>query len=124
MTLNKYEADFSNLVKAFRKKHMGKGPREVRTTFCKCWAICEMSGNLSPVEKFIAHAEDGKQLLREARTQMVKELYRTHRPIEMEHLVGANYVELFVDIDIEKDFGMSIFVFDQDIEQKLSGNKH
>jgi uncharacterized protein YbcI len=118
--MNKYEADFSNLVKAFRKKHMGKGPREVTTTFCKCWAICEMSGNLSPVEKFIAHAEDGKQLLREARTQMVKELYRIHRPIEMEHLVGANYLELFLDIDIEKDFGMSIFVFDRDIEQKFT----
>jgi uncharacterized protein YbcI len=119
-TLNKIEAEFSNLVKAFRKRHMGKGPREVKTTFCKHWAICEMSGNLSPVEKFIAHAEDGKHLLREARTQMVKELYKTHRPIEMEQLLGAEYLDLFVDIDIEKDFGMSIFVFDQDIQLKFS----
>ncbi|QGQ98136.1 DUF2294 domain-containing protein [Paenibacillus psychroresistens] len=118
--MNKVEAEFSNLVKAFRKRHMGKGPREVKTTFCKCWAICEMSGNLSPVEKFIAQAADGRHLLRDARTQMVKELYRTHRPIEMEALLGANYLDLFVDIDIEKDLGMSIFVFDQDIEHKFS----
>ena len=117
--LNKVEAEFSNLVKAFRKRHMGKGPREVKTTFCKCWAICEMSGNLSSVEKFIANAEDGKQTLREARTQMVKELYKTHHPIEMEQLLGVNYIDLFVDIDIEKDFGMSIFVFDQDIQHKF-----
>jgi uncharacterized protein YbcI len=99
---------------------MGKGPREVKTTFCKCWAICELIGNLSPVEKFIAHAEDGKHLLREARTQMVKELYQIHRPVEMELLLEANYLDLYVDIDIEKDFGMSIFVFDQDIEHKFS----
>jgi uncharacterized protein YbcI len=118
--LNKVEAEFSNLVKAFRKRHMGKGPREVKTTFCKNWAICEMSGNLSPVEKFIAQAEDGRHLLRDARTQMVKELYRTHRPVEMEALLGASYIDLFVDIDIEKDLGMSIFVFDQEIEQKFS----
>ncbi|MCU6794639.1 MULTISPECIES: DUF2294 domain-containing protein [Paenibacillus] len=118
--MNKKEAEFSNLVKAFRKRHMGKGPREIRTTFCKQWAICEMEGNLSPVEKFIATGTDGKQVLRTARTEMVKDIYRNHPPIEMEQLLGAKFVELFVDIDLEKDFGMSIFVFDQDIESKFS----
>lgn len=118
--MNKVEAEFSNLVKAYRKRHMGKGPREVTTTFCKNWAICEMNGNLSPVEKFIATKDDGKHVLREARTQMVKEIYREHPPVEMEQLLGAKFIELFIDIDIDKDFGMSIFVFDQDIE-KLNG---
>ncbi|GAA4861917.1 hypothetical protein GCM10023310_46640 [Paenibacillus vulneris] len=118
--MNKTEAEFSNLVKAFRKRHMGKGPREIRTTFCKHWAICEMDGNLSPVEKFIASGTDGKQALRTARTEMVKEMYKNHPPVEMEQLLGAKFVELFVDIDLEKDFGMSIFVFDQDIQSKFA----
>ncbi|ANE48479.1 hypothetical protein SY83_21800 [Paenibacillus swuensis] len=118
--MNKYEAEFSNLVKAFRKRHMGKGPREVSTTFCKHWAICEMSGNLSPVEKFIATKDDGKQLLRDARTQMVKDMYRKHRPVEMEELLGAVFVDLFVDIDIDQDFGISVFVFDRNIEAKFT----
>lgn len=118
--MNKYEAEFSNLVKAFRKRHMGKGPSQIRTTFCKCWAICEMEGNLSPVEKFIAGADDGKQMLRAARTEMVKEMYRKNHPVEMEEFLGAKFLDLFVDIDIEKDFGMSIFVFDQDIQKKFS----
>ncbi|MBO8172101.1 MAG: DUF2294 domain-containing protein [Bacillaceae bacterium] len=117
--MNKYEAEFSNLVRSFRKRHMGKGPREIKTTFCKNWAICEMEGNLSPVEKFIATADEGKQMLRAARTEMVKEIYRKNRPVEMEEFLGANFVELFVDIDIDKDFGMSIFVFDRDIEKKF-----
>ncbi|WP_025847785.1 DUF2294 domain-containing protein [Paenibacillus ehimensis] len=118
--MNKVEAEFGNLVKAFRKRHMGKGPREIRTTFCNYWAICEMEGNLSPVEKFIASAADGKQALRSARTEMVKEMYRLHRPVEMEELLGANFVDLFVDIDLDKDIGMSIFVFDENIEKKFS----
>ncbi|GAA0373099.1 uncharacterized protein YbcI [Bacillus horti] len=117
--MNRYEAEFSNLVKAFRKRHMGKGPSRVLTTFCKNWAICEMEGNLSPVEKFIATAEQGKEMLRAARTGMVKEMYRNNRPVEMEELLGANFVDLFVDIDIDKDLGMSIFIFDQDIEKKF-----
>lgn len=120
--MNKYEAEFSNLVRAFRKRHMGKGPSKINTTFCKNWAICEMSGNLSPVEKFIATSEDGKQTLRSARTEMVKEIYRKNRPTDMEAFLGANFVDLFVDIDIERDFGMSIFVFDQDIEKKWKTN--
>ncbi|XEC95090.1 DUF2294 domain-containing protein [Paenibacillus tarimensis] len=118
--MNNYEAEFSNLVRAFRKRHMGKGPSHIRTTFCKNWAICEMQGNLSPVEKFIATAEEGKQMLRAARTEMVKQMYRKHPPHEMEDLLGAKLIDLYVDIDIDKDFGMSIFVFDKNVEENLS----
>ncbi|WP_442599700.1 DUF2294 domain-containing protein [Neobacillus sp. D3-1R] len=119
--MNKYEAEFSNLVRSFRKKHMGKGPSKITTTFCKNWAICEMEGNLSPVEKFIASAEDGKQMVRAARTEMVKEMYKKNRPVEMEDFLQSNFVDLFVDIDIDRDFGMSVFVFDMDIEKKFKG---
>jgi len=117
--LNKYEAEFSNIVRSYRKRHMGKGPSQVRTTFCKNWAICELEGNLSPIEKFIATAEDGKQMLRAARTEMVKEIYKKNHPLEMEELLGVEFVKVFVDINIEEDKGMSIFVFDQDIEEKF-----
>ncbi|MBS4221462.1 DUF2294 domain-containing protein [Lederbergia citrea] len=120
-----YEAEFSNIVRSFRKRHMGKGPSQVKTTFCKNWALCEMEGNLSPVEKFIVAAQDGKQMVRAARTEMVKEMYRKNHPIEMEEFLGAKFIDLFVDIDIDKDLGMSIFVFDQDLEQKFnSKDKH
>ncbi|MEH7386529.1 DUF2294 domain-containing protein [Bacillus sp. JJ1521] len=118
--MNKYEAEFSNLVRSFRKKHMGKGPSKITTTFCKNWAICEMEGNLSPVEKFIAGADEGKQMLRAARTEMVKEMYRRNKPVEMEEFLGSTLVDLFVDIDIDRDFGMSVFVFDQDLQKKFS----
>ncbi|WP_202079538.1 DUF2294 domain-containing protein [Caldalkalibacillus salinus] len=118
--MNKYEAEFSNLVRSFRKKHMGKGPRKITTTFCKNWAICEMEGNLSPVEKFIANADDGKQMVRAARTEMVKDMYRQNHPVEMERFLGAQFQDLFLDIDIDRDYGISIFVFDQNLEEKFN----
>lgn len=121
--MNKYEAEFSNLVKSFRKRHMGKGPEKIVTTFCRHWAICEMEGNLSPVEKFIAAADGGKQMLRAARTEMVKDMYRKHPPEEMERFLGARFVDLFVDIDIERDFGMSVFVFDVNLEEKFGSGR-
>ncbi len=79
-----------------------------------------MEGNLSPVEKFIAKATDGKQMLRTARTEMVKEMYRKNRPVEMENFLQSELIDLFVDIDIERDIGMSIFVFDTNLEEKFS----
>jgi uncharacterized protein YbcI len=79
-----------------------------------------MEGNLSPVEKFIASADEGKQALRSARTEMVKQMYRKNPPIEMEEFLGCKFVDLFVDIDIDRDFGMSIFVFDEDLHEKYS----
>ena len=121
--MNKFEAEFSNLVRSFRKRHMGKGPSQIKTTFCKNWAISEMEGNLSPIEKFMATSDEGKHMLRAARTEMVKEMYQKNRPVEMEELLGAKFIELFVDIDIEKDKGMSIFVFDEDLEQKFGSGK-
>jgi uncharacterized protein YbcI len=117
--MNKFEAEFSNIVRAFRKRFMGKGPSQVRTTFCKNWAICELEGNLSPIEKFMATSEDGKQMLRSTRTEMVKNIYKNNHPHEMEELLGVKFVRVFVDIDIENDMGMSIFVFDDDIENKF-----
>ncbi|MEH7306315.1 Na-translocating system protein MpsC family protein, partial [Neobacillus drentensis] len=40
-------------------------------------------------------------------------------PQEMEDLLNVRFIRVFVDINIEKDIGMSIFVFDQDIEEKF-----
>ncbi|XID93013.1 DUF2294 domain-containing protein [Paenibacillaceae bacterium WGS1546] len=120
--MNRYEAEFSNLVKAYRKKHMGKGPGRIVTTFCKNWAICEMEGNLSPVEKFMISADEGKSMVRDARTLWVKDIYRKHPPVEMEALLGAKFVDLYLDIDVDTDFGMSIFVFDEDLQRKFGSS--
>ncbi|MNG40749.1 hypothetical protein D3C84_1294980 [compost metagenome] len=67
----------------------------------------------------MAKTGDGRQMLRTARTEMVKEIYKDHPPVEMEALLGAKFIQLFVDIDIAQDIGMSVFVFDEDLEQKF-----
>jgi uncharacterized protein YbcI len=106
------------LVRSYRKKHVGKGPEKIKVTFHNNWAIASMSGSLSPVEQFIVQNENGKNMIWQARTQMIKELYDQIRPTEMEELVGAKFEKLFTDINVENDEVMSIFVFDQPIDQK------
>ena len=79
--MNRIEAEFSNLVKSYRKKHMGKGPERTQRP----------SANVG-------------------------------RSVEMEALLGAKFIQLFVDIDIEQDVGMSVFVFDEDLENSVERN--
>lgn len=110
------ELQFANLVRSYRKNHIGKGPEKIKITFSGNWAIAHMSGNLSPVERFIASSEQGRMMIWQARTHMIKELYSQTRPKEMEELVGAKFVQLFTDINVEKDETVSVFVFDRPID--------
>lgn len=115
-TIPQLEQQFANLVRAYRKQHIGKGPEQVKVTFKDCWAIVHMKGSLSPVEKFIAETEEGHMMIWQARTQMIKDLYKKVRPIDLEDLVGATFVTLFADINVEEDEAISIFVFDKPID--------
>jgi len=55
-------------------------------------------------------------MLKYGRTEEIKELYKQKPPVEMEELVGANFVKLFTDVNLEDDEVVSIFVFDKSIE--------
>ena len=82
-----------------------------------------MSGSLSPVEHFMIQNENGKNMIWQARTQMIKELYNQIRPTEMEELVNAKFEKLFTDINVDDDEVISIFVFDQAIDQQQEVNR-
>ncbi|WP_375377937.1 Na-translocating system protein MpsC family protein [Paenibacillus sp. MZ04-78.2] len=43
---------FRRSIESVSQTSYGRGPLEIRTTFCKHWVICGMEGNLSPVKKF------------------------------------------------------------------------
>ena len=69
------EHQFSMLVREIRKEYVGNGPKEISTRFMGNWAISEMKGNLTNVEKFMISSEQGQQMVHQARTKMVKEIY-------------------------------------------------
>nr|WP_110925700.1 DUF2294 domain-containing protein [Planococcus massiliensis] len=122
LSIQQREQQFANLVRAYRKKHVGKGPEKIKVTFQNNWAIAHMSGSLSPVEHFMIQNENGRDMIRQARTQMIKELYNQIPPTDMEELVGAKFEKLFTDIHVEDDEVISIFVFDQPIDEQLKTN--
>lgn len=113
------EHQFSMLVREVRKEFVGNGPKEISTRFVGNWAISEMKGNLTNVEKFMISSEQGKQMVHEARTKMVKQIYEKAEVVnKFETLMGAKVLRMFSDINIDEDIAMTVFVFEQSIELK------
>jgi len=111
------EHQFSMLVREIRKEYVGNGPKEIITKFIGSWAISEMKGNLTNVEKFMIKSEEGKQMVHQTRTRFVKEIYKKPEvQLKFERLMGARVLRLFSDINIDEDIAMTVFVFDKNIE--------
>ena len=97
------EHQFSMLVREIRKEYVGNGPKEISTRFVENWAISEMKGNLTNVEKFMITSEQGQHMVHQARTKMVKEIYDKPEVVaKFEALIGAKVLRLFSDINIER----------------------
>jgi uncharacterized protein YbcI len=106
--------EFSNLVREIRKKHTGKGPEEIITRFCGSWAICEMKGNMTNLEKFMSQTEEGKRMIHQTRTGFIKNIYQDQELVAtLEQVVDAAFVTLYNDFNVELDTAMTVFVFDR-----------
>jgi uncharacterized protein YbcI len=113
------EHQFSMLVREIRKEYVGNGPKEISTRFIDNWAVSEMKGNLTNVEKFMIGSEQGQQMVHQARTKMVTEIYKKPEVVaKFEELIGAKVLRLFSDINIEQDIAMTVFVFDESVDLK------
>ena len=90
------EHQFSMLVREIQKEYVGNGPKEISTRFVGNWAISEMRGNLTNVEKFMISSEQGQHMVHQARTKMVKEIYKKQEVIDkFEVLIGRKYRDFF-----------------------------
>lgn len=77
---------------------------------------CLYDGALSKVDNFYLKDERNEEMLRYARTEVIKQLYAEINPDDMEELVGAKFIKLFTDVDLADDEVVSIFVFDKSIK--------
>ncbi|MED1949542.1 DUF2294 domain-containing protein [Brevibacillus nitrificans] len=110
------EHQFSMLVREIRKENVGNGPREILTRFCGPWVICEMKGNLTNVEKFMISSEDGRRMVHDARTKLVKNIYNDPMVVaKLEEIINAKILRIFSDISLEEDIAMTVYVLDRPI---------
>ncbi|MBC6971357.1 DUF2294 domain-containing protein [Bacillus sp. Xin] len=105
------------LLREIRKEYIGNGPKEITTRFVGSWVISEMKGNLTNVEHFMMGSPEGQRVVHEARTKLVKQIYKNPLVLKkIEEITEAKVVNIFTDIDIETDTAMTIYVFDKPIQ--------
>ncbi|MGX9134155.1 DUF2294 domain-containing protein [Rummeliibacillus sp. JY-2-4R] len=110
------EHELSMLIREIRKENIGNGPREINTRILGSWVICEMKGNLTTVEKFMIESKEGYETVHKARTSLIKKIYENKEKVEkLEGVVQAKLINVFTDIDIDRDIAMTIYVFDKPI---------
>jgi len=109
------ETAFNEIIRKVRKDLFGKGPERIHTQFIEDTAITKMYGNLTVSEKFISRTTEGQQMVHNARTLMIQELYKENIPEGLEQLVEAKLLHLFNDMKVEEDMAVSVFIFDKPI---------
>ncbi|MFE4706551.1 DUF2294 domain-containing protein [Peribacillus simplex] len=111
------EHQFNMLLREIRKEYVGNGPKEITTRFVGPWVISEMKGNLTNVEKFMMGSTEGQRMVHEARTKLVKQIYKDPEVLrKIEVLMDAKILSIFTDINIDIDTAMTIYVFDKLIQ--------
>ena len=111
------EHQFNMLIREIRKEYVGNGPKEIHTRFVGNWAISEMKGNITNVENFMINSKEGQHMVHEARTTLVKQIYKN--PVilnKVENMMNAKIVSIFTDFDLDIDTAMTIYVFDKPIQ--------
>jgi uncharacterized protein YbcI len=110
--------EFNDIIRKLQKDLFEKGSERINTIFVDNMIISTLYGNLTPTEVFIASPPEGKEMIHTARTRMIQEVYQKVPPDGMEELIGAKFIHLFSDIKLEDDIGISVFLFDLQIEHK------
>ncbi|GGA40937.1 DUF2294 domain-containing protein [Paenibacillus physcomitrellae] len=111
----KKETGFNELVRKVRKELFGKGPERIQTSFVDNLAISILYGNLTQTEKFFAQEPNGRQMVKDARTQMIQKVYPIKFQPEFEAYMDNKMLYLFTDINVEQDVAVSVFVFQDKI---------
>ncbi|WHY99775.1 DUF2294 domain-containing protein [Peribacillus simplex] len=111
------EHQFNMQLREIRKEYVGNGPKEITTRFVGPWVISEMKGNLTNVEKFMMGSTEGQRMVHEARTKLVKQIYKDPEVLrKIEVMMDAKIISIFTDINIDIDTAMTIYVFDKLIQ--------
>lgn len=114
--MSKQIHEFNAVIRKLRKELFGKGPERIHSVYVDNMIISTLYGNLTPTEKFICRTAEGREMIQNARTRMIQDVYNEAPPEGLEEIVGAKLLHLFTDIKLEDDIAVSVFFFDQIID--------
>ena len=91
------EAAITKAVVQFERDHMGRGPYDARTWIVQDMILIRLQGVLTPAEEKLAQDTEGKNLIKQVRTQLI-ESSRALLESMVGEITGIPVVSLHSDI--------------------------
>lgn len=104
--------EFKVYMQKYFKQKLGKGVDYTKITICEDMLVIRGEGFLTEPEKFIAETPAGVDVVRKARTQVVKQHWIDNKKYFEERL-QAKAIHQAYELEPENDFWMHIIIFDR-----------
>ncbi|MCK4905355.1 DUF2294 domain-containing protein [bacterium] len=121
-TKGQVEAQISEAIIKFEKEYMGRGPTEIKTYIIKDMILVRLQGVFTPAEEQLAKSVEGAELIKKTRMQLLessKSLLENLIP----DIITCQVKSLHTDISTKTAERIIIFILEQNLEDKFTGNK-
>lgn len=115
MTKGQIEAQICSSIKSFEKEHMGRGPKETKVYIIEDMVFVRLTGVLTPAEKQLAKSEQGADLIKRSRVELLESSRYLLEKI-ITDITGLCVTSLHTDISTKTGERVIIFTMEQNIE--------
>jgi uncharacterized protein YbcI len=112
------EAEITKAVIQFEREHLGRGPHEARTWIIQDMILIRLKGVLTPAEEKLAEDEEGKNLIKQMRMQLI-ERSRSLLESMIQGVTGVPVVSLHSDISTKTGERVIILTLAEDLEARF-----
>jgi uncharacterized protein YbcI len=118
ITIGQMEAQISAAIINFEKEYMGRGPKEIKTYIIKDMIFIRLKGVLTPAEEQLAKTDDGANLIKKIRVQLLESAKVLLNSIIRE-ITGCTVLSLHSDISTKTGERIIVFTLNEDLEDDL-----
>ena len=118
ITMGQMEAQISAAIINFEKEYMGRGPKEIKTYIIKDMIFIRLKGVLTPAEEQLAKTDDGANLIKKIRVQLLESAKVLLNSIIRE-ITGCTVLSLHSDISTKTGERIIVFTLNEDLEDDL-----
>jgi uncharacterized protein YbcI len=114
MSRGQMEAAIGEAMIKFEKEYMGRGPMETKTYIIGDMILVRLKGVLTPAEKELSKTEDGANLVKKTRAQLLEGARRLLETIVLD-ITGCRVQSLHTDISTKTGERVIIFTLCKDL---------
>lgn len=118
ITKGQMEAQISVAIINFEKEYMGRGPKEIKTYIIKDMIFIRLKGVLTPAEEQLAKTDEGANLIKKVRVQLLESAKVLLNSI-IKEITGYNVISMHTDISTKTGERIIVFTLNNDLEDSF-----